>query len=71
MATLAFMGTHEIILILFISIFILLFPLLGLISVLKNEFEGNNKLIWVLLILFLPFIGALLYFLIGRKKRIK
>ena len=50
---------------------IFLFPLLALISVLKNQFQGNDKIIWVLLIIFLPFLGALLYFLIGRNKRVR
>jgi len=45
-------------------------PLLALISVLTNKFRGNEKLIWVLLIIFLPFLGSLLYFLIGRSNRI-
>ncbi|WP_322550930.1 PLD nuclease N-terminal domain-containing protein [Flavobacterium psychraquaticum] len=41
-----------------------------LIDILKSNFEGNDKLIWTLVILFLPVLGALLYFVIGRKKRL-
>lgn len=52
-------------------LFIVLFPLIALINVLSNQFTSNDKLIWVLLIIFLPFLGALLYFMIGRSKRIK
>ena len=54
----------------------MVFPLLGLIvfildiialvDVLKSNAAAVNKLIWVLLILFLPFLGMILYFLIGR-----
>ena len=55
---------------LFVILFIILFPLFALISVLTNRFEGSDKLIWLLLILFLPFLGAFLYFIIGRPKRI-
>jgi hypothetical protein len=44
-------------------------PLLALISVLMNDFPGNEKVIWVLIIIFLPFLGSVLYFLIGRDKR--
>lgn len=50
--------------------FIFLLPLLALISVLMNDFPGNEKVIWVLIIIFLPFLGSVLYFLIGRDKRI-
>jgi O-antigen ligase len=60
----------SILLILFFALFIVLLPLLALISVLMNDFNGNEKLVWVLLIIFLPFLGSLFYFLIGRNKRI-
>lgn len=54
---------------LFVVLFIFLFPLFALISVLINDFRGNEKIMWVLIIIFLPFLGSLLYFLIGRDKR--
>ena len=54
---------------LFVILFIFLLPLLALISVLMNNFPGNEKVIWVLIIIFLPFLGSVLYFLIGRGKR--
>lgn len=53
-----------------VVLFIFLFPLLALISALMNDFQGNDKIIWVLIIIFLPFLGSLLYFLIGRDRRI-
>ena len=55
---------------LMVILFIFLFPLLALISVLMNDFQGNEKIMWVVIIIFLPFLGSLLYFLIGRDKRI-
>ena len=55
---------------LMVILFIILFPLMALISVLMNDFQGNEKIMWVLIIIFLPFLGSLLYFLIGRDKRI-
>ena len=55
---------------LFIIFFVILLPLLALISVLMNEFQGNDKIMWVLIIIFLPFLGSVLYFLIGRDRRI-
>ena len=42
-----------------------------LIDILKNRFEQNDKLIWLLVVLLLPFIGTLLYFFIGKSKKIK
>jgi len=39
----------------------------ALIDVLTHEFEGNDKVIWILVIIFLNWLGALLYLFIGRK----
>ena len=35
----------------------------------NNGLQGNDKIVWVLVILFTHFIGALIYFFIGRPKR--
>jgi len=45
--------------------------IIALIDILKNKFEENNKLVWVLVVLFFNLIGAILYFTIGRKQKIK
>lgn len=60
-------------LVIFIIVFILvlLLPLLALISILKNQFEGNDKLIWVLIVLLFPILGSILYFAIGKQKRLR
>ncbi|MDF1572336.1 MAG: PLD nuclease N-terminal domain-containing protein [Bacteroidales bacterium] len=57
--------------ILVLVILFLLIPLIALVDVLMNEFTGSNKIIWVVLILFLPFLGAILYFLVGTKQKIR
>lgn len=68
--TFLFLFGGGLLLTLFIILFIFLLPLLALISVLMNDFRGNDKLMWVVIIIFLPFLGSLLYFLIGRDRRI-
>ena len=41
-----------------------------LISAIQNKgINSNEKVIWVLVIIFLHFLGALIYFLIGHPKR--
>lgn len=50
---------------------ILLFPILALIDILKSKFDGYNKLIWVLVVVFTNTIGAILYFLIGKNQKIQ
>ena len=61
------LGIFEILLILLI----LLFPILALVDILKSKFDGNNKLIWVLVVVFTNTIGAILYFLIGKNQKIQ
>lgn len=60
----------QILIIMLVIFFGFLPSLIALIDILKNKFEGNNKIIWVLVVLFFHFIGAILYFVIGRKQRI-
>jgi hypothetical protein len=32
--------------------------------------SGNDKIVWMLVVIFLPFLGTILWFLFGRKSRI-
>ena len=57
-------GLLELILIIIIPLVLL--PLIALIHLLKHQFKGNDKLIWLLVILFFPIIGSILYFVIGK-----
>jgi hypothetical protein len=54
--------------ILFVTLFFWLFCV---IDVLRSSFNGNDKLIWVLVLLFVPILGPFLYLFIGRNKRIR
>lgn len=51
-----------------VILFIFLLPLIALISALMSTLPINAKILWILLIIFLPFLGSLLYFLIGRSQ---
>jgi hypothetical protein len=68
---LGMIGPFQIILVLIVTIFLVLFPILAIIDIVRNDFKGNDKLIWVLVTLLLPFLGPILYFIIGRKARLK
>lgn len=52
-------------------IFSIILWFIALVSVLSNEFKGSNKAIWVFVILVLPFLGSLLYLLIGKNQIVK
>tara|TARA_B110000238_G_C15868009_1_gene328087 strand:- start:316 stop:555 length:240 start_codon:yes stop_codon:yes gene_type:complete len=63
-------GPWQIILIL-ITVFLGIIPtIVALIDILRNEFSGNNKIVWLLVVLLGNFLGALLYFIIGRKQKL-
>ena len=70
MIILVMMETWELIILLFILALAVLPTVLALIDIQKSEFQGNNKLIWLLVVLFMSIFGAILYFLIGREQKI-
>jgi hypothetical protein len=37
----------------------------------KESSEGNDKLAWTILIIFVPWIGAILYYFVRRPERVK
>ncbi|AUC80447.1 hypothetical protein CW736_02155 [Nonlabens sp. MB-3u-79] len=45
--------------------------LIALIDILKSRFNQNDKLVWIVVVLFFNLIGAIMYFTIGRKQKIK
>ncbi|WP_111683066.1 PLD nuclease N-terminal domain-containing protein [Winogradskyella tangerina] len=70
MTTILSIGPWQIILLL-VFVFIGLLPtIIALIDIVRNEFTGNNKIVWLLVVLFGNFIGAVLYFLIGRQQKL-
>lgn len=64
---------------LFIGLLVLPIVLLGTIfwiwmlidCAVKEKGPGNDKLVWILIILFMHFLGALLYFFARRPQRIQ
>ena len=50
--------------------FVLLPTIIALIDIVRNEFSENNKIVWLLVVLLGNFLGALLYFIIGRKQKL-
>lgn len=49
---------------------LLIFWLIALVDVLKNEFTGSNKIVWLLLLVFLSPLGTILYFIIGKGQKV-
>lgn len=55
--------------ILIIAFFILLW-VSAFLDILKNNFKKNKKIIWIIVVVLFPLLGAILYFMIGRKDKI-
>lgn len=47
------------------------FWLWALIDLLRSEFTGSNKIVWLLTVILLPLLGAVLYWFIGREQKIR
>ena len=52
------------------AFFTLVITIVALIDILGNEFKDNDKLIWVLVVIFLGILGAILYFAMGQKQKL-
>ncbi len=45
--------------------------IIALIDIVKNEFKNpNDKLIYVIIVVFVPIVGPIIYFVVGRKQKI-
>jgi hypothetical protein len=71
MSYLGMIGPWQLIIIL-IALFLGVIPtIIALVDILRSKFNGNDKIVWVLVVLFFNIIGAFLYFIIGRKQKVK
>lgn len=71
MMILGMFGPLEVIIVLMVVALGLLLPLIALVDILRSNFQANNKLIWVVVVVFTNILGSILYFLIGRNQKIK
>lgn len=71
MELLGVIGPQELIIILIVAGGFFLLPLLALVDIVRNKFEGNMQIIWVLIVIFFNIIGSILYFIIGRNQKIQ
>ncbi len=49
---------------------ILVLDIIAIVDCLKSSVSTGKKLLWILLILILPVVGMILYFLLGKKKAV-
>jgi len=51
-----------------LGIIILVLDILAILDCVKSNKSGGQKALWIVLILVLPLVGLVLYYLIGKKK---
>jgi len=51
-----------------LGLVVLVLDIIAIIDVLKSSMATGKKILWIILILVLPFVGMVLYFLIGKKQ---
>ncbi len=65
------LGLPELILVFLFAALPILLTVIALVDILRHDFrQPNDKLIWVLVVLFVPVFCFVLYFTIGRKQRL-
>jgi hypothetical protein len=65
-------GIYElIVLVIIVSILAIPFSIGAIIDILRSNFRGNDKIVWLLVVLFLSVLGIILYVVIGKKQKVK
>ena len=65
-------GFQELVLLLMFLLLPALLWIWAIIDLLRSTFPNDtNKLIWALVIIFIPFIGSILYLVVGRNQKVQ
>jgi len=51
-----------------LGIVVLVLDIIAIVDAVKSSMETGKKALWILLILILPIVGMILYFLLGKKQ---
>ncbi len=51
-----------------LGIIVLVLDIVAILDIVKSAKTTTQKLLWVLIVLVLPFVGMIAYFLIGKKQ---
>ncbi len=50
-----------------ISLVVFVLDIIAIVDCAKSSMDGGKKVLWIILILLLPLLGLILYYLVGRK----
>ncbi|HWK57241.1 MAG TPA: PLD nuclease N-terminal domain-containing protein [Parapedobacter sp.] len=60
-------GTQEFILLVPVLLTVILYIYCLIHCIANNRLRGNSKLLWLIIILVAPFLGSVIYLIVGRK----
>ena len=52
-----------------LAVLVFVLDIIAIVSILKSSADGSTKILWMLLVILLPFIGVILYFAMGPGRR--
>ena len=55
----------------FLALSVCFLWIIALVDILRSDFQGNDKVVWVIVVIFFPLLGSILYFIIGRSRKIR
>lgn len=47
----------------------ILLPVFAIVDIVRSRINDNDKIIWILIIIFIPIMGSILYFLLTQNRR--
>jgi Phospholipase_D-nuclease N-terminal len=50
-----------------IPLLILVIDVLAIVDIVKSSKDNEKKILWIVVVIFLPVLGPILYYLLGRK----
>jgi hypothetical protein len=54
---------------LIIGLIVFLLPVLAIIDIVRGYMSNLEKLVWIVIVVIIPILGSILYFLIGRNRK--
>lgn len=54
--------------ILFGAILLVLLPIIAIVDIIRSRMYENDKIIWVIIIIVIPILGSILYFLLAKQR---
>lgn len=51
-----------------IGLVVLILDIIAIVDIVKSSVDTGKKALWIILVLILPLVGMIAYFLVGKKK---